>query len=116
MEIYYDFRMNEFVKEIDPITPPECFWAYELGEIPDVVIERYELPNKDRLDYSYSLSARNQMTRQAENALRDSFFEKHLGKSYVNPRLLSIVIPKEAFLSYCEEAGFDDYIEILKGE
>lgn len=116
MKIYYDFRMNEFTKEIDPILPQECFWTYELGELSDVVIEKYELANGNRLDYSYLLSLRNQMTRRAENALRDCFFEEHLGKGYVQPRLLSIVIPKEAFLSYCEEAGFDDYIEILKGE
>lgn len=114
MKIYYDFRTNEFVKEIDPITPPELFWTYELGKDSDIVIERYRLGNGDRIDYAYSLSERNQMTRQSESALRDNFFKEHLGESYVSPKLLSILIPKSVFLSYCEEAGFEDYINAIK--
>lgn len=114
MKIYYDFRMNEFVKEIDPIMPPELFWTYELGVDSDMVIERYKLGDGNRIDYAYSMTERNQMTRKAESALRDSFFKEHLGESYVFPELLSIVIPKSAFLSYCEEAGFDDYINAIK--
>lgn len=114
MKIYYDHRMNEFVKEIDLITPPELFWTYELGKDLDIVIERYKLRNGGRIDYAYSIEERNQMTRKAESALRDRFFKEHLGESYVFPELLSIVIPKSAFLSYCEEAGFDDYINAIK--
>lgn len=114
MKIYYDHRMNEFVKEIDLITPPELFWTYELGKDFDIVIERYKLRNGCRIDYAYSLEERNQMTRKDESALRDRFFKEHLGESYVFPELLSIVIPKSAFLSYCEEAGFDDYINAIK--
>lgn len=114
MKIYYDHKMDEFVKEIDTITPPELFCTYELGEDSDIVIERYKLSDGNRIDYAYSLAKRNQMTRQAETAFRDNFFKKHLGESYVFPELLSIVIPKSAFLSYCEEAGFDDYINAIK--
>lgn len=114
MKIYYDHRMNEFVKEIDQITPPELFWTYELGKDSDIVIERYKLRNGDRINYAYSLEERNHMTRKAESALRDMFFKEHLGESYVFPELLSIVIPKSAFLSYCEEAGFDDCIYAIK--
>lgn len=106
--------MNEFVKEIDPIMPPELFWTYELGEDSDMVIERYKISNGNRIDYAYFLTERNQMTRKAESVLRDSFFKEHLGERYVFPELLSIVIPKSKFLKYCEEAEFDDYINAIK--
>ena len=79
-----------------------------------MVIERYELKNGDRIDYGYSLSLRNQMSRQAEDALRDAFFEHHLGKSFVYPTLLSIVIPESEFISYCKDAGFEDYIKLIQ--
>lgn len=114
MKIYLDFRTDGFVKEIDPITPPESFFTYELGEDPRIVIEKYKLENGYRIDYAYSLFERNQMTGQVESLKRDRFFKEHLGENYVFPELLSIVIPKSVFLSYCEEAGFDDYINAIK--
>lgn len=110
MKIYYDFRMNEFVKEIDPILPPELFCIYEIGIDDDIIIEKYMLDNGKRMDYSYP----TQMPREMINRERRFWFRQHLGESYINPILTHMIIPKENFIACCEEAGFDDYIEKLK--
>lgn len=109
MKIYLDLRTGDFYKKVDRNLPPEFFCIYELGP-DDIIVEHYEIENGDRLDYSYSNSLRKQITKTMEEIDRRNFFEKHLGKGYAEPKLISITIPKDEFISYCEEAGFDDYV------
>lgn len=117
MRIYLDLRTNEIVKEMDSIIPPEFYFVYELGTIPDIAVERYELPNGDRLDYSYSVSMRKFMTREVEEYKRSMFLKEHCnGNKITEFKLLSIVIPKETFIQYCKSGGLDDYVEILEKE
>ena len=115
MRIYLDLRTNEIVKDVDPILSPELYFVYELGETPDIVIERYELPNGDRLDYSYSVSMRKYMTKEVEEYKRSMFLKEHCnGNKITEFKLLSIVIPKDVFIQYCTEGGLDDYVAILE--
>lgn len=117
MRIYLDLRTNEIVKEIDPIMPSEFYYVYELGHTPDIAIERYELPNGDRLDYMYSVSMKKYMTKEMEQHKRMMFLKEHCnGNKITEFKLRCVVIPKEVFIQYCKEGGLDDYIEILEKE
>lgn len=117
MRIYLDLRTNEIVKEMDLIMPPEFYFVYELGVTPDIAIERYELPNGDRLDYAYSVSMRKYMTKETEEYKRHMFLKEHCdGNKITEFKLCCIVIPKETFIQYCKEGGLDDYVDILEKE
>lgn len=118
--LYYDTFAEEFVKEKDSNLniPPERYVRYTCSSNVDcdMIIEQYELPDGNRIDFSYSTSLQKYQTRGMLNFQRKHFFELH-DVNANSVRLIGFNVPFNRFLEICEQSfGKEDelWLELNK--